>query len=122
MPRRDRTGPEGMGPMTGRRMGPCAGYDAPSIGFGFGRGARRGFGRGRAAGRRWSQGPGAGWGYGPGAGWGHGPGADWDYGPGAGPADPAESRGQEMSWLKSQAAGLEEALERINERLQSLEE
>jgi len=26
MPRRDGTGPNGMGPLTGRRMGFCAGY------------------------------------------------------------------------------------------------
>ncbi len=52
MPAGDGTGPMGMGPMTGRRMGYCSGY--PSPGFanaGFGRGfAGRGFvpfGRGR---------------------------------------------------------------------------
>lgn len=44
MPRGDRTGPSGMGPMTGRRMGHCAGYPSPGFtnsGFGF----RHGFGR-----------------------------------------------------------------------------
>lgn len=29
MPRRDRTGPAGMGPMTGRAAGYCAGYGTP---------------------------------------------------------------------------------------------
>jgi hypothetical protein len=29
MPRGDRTGPGGMGPMTGRGAGYCAGYDVP---------------------------------------------------------------------------------------------
>ncbi len=29
MPRGDRTGPSGMGPMTGRGMGYCAGFDRP---------------------------------------------------------------------------------------------
>jgi hypothetical protein len=29
MPRGDRTGPAGMGPMTGRAAGYCAGYDMP---------------------------------------------------------------------------------------------
>lgn len=29
MPRADRTGPAGAGPMTGRRMGFCAGYSWP---------------------------------------------------------------------------------------------
>lgn len=36
MPAQDGTGPNGMGPMTGRGLGPC----------GQGRGFRRGFGRG----------------------------------------------------------------------------
>lgn len=38
MPRLDRTGPLGQGPMTGRGLGPC------NVGFGF-RGRGRGFGR-----------------------------------------------------------------------------
>jgi hypothetical protein len=51
MPRGDRTGPNGLGPMTGRRMGFCAGNNNPGYmnsGFGYGRGAGygRGFGRG----------------------------------------------------------------------------
>ena len=53
MPRGDRTGPQGMGPMTGRAMGQCAGNNAsgnvngPATGgFGRGRGLGRGFGRG----------------------------------------------------------------------------
>lgn len=50
MPRGDRTGPMGAGPMTGRRAGICAGYPAPGYtnigmlygtGFGRGRGFRR---------------------------------------------------------------------------------
>lgn len=54
MPRGDRTGPAGAGPMTGRRAGYCAGYGAPGfanpaipgqgLGFGFGyRGGGRGW-------------------------------------------------------------------------------
>ncbi len=56
MPRGDRTGPEGMGSMTGRGLGYCAGYDSPGYtkgvprggaGFGGGRGFNGGgFGRG----------------------------------------------------------------------------
>lgn len=58
MPGGDRTGPVGMGPMTGRRMGLCSGAGLPGysnpvagqgIGMGFGRGrsfCRRGGGRG----------------------------------------------------------------------------
>ncbi len=49
MPRGDKTGPLGEGPMTGRRMGLCAGFNAPGFmnsGSGRGLGFRRGFGRG----------------------------------------------------------------------------
>jgi len=63
MPRSDKTGPQGKGPMTGRRMGTCASNtnqdSNPERGFGngFGRGMKtfggRGFGRsgGRGFGR-----------------------------------------------------------------------
>ena len=51
MPRGDGTGPNGQGPMTGRGMGFCAGYNMPGFmnsGFGRGMGGRgRGFGAGR---------------------------------------------------------------------------
>jgi hypothetical protein len=49
MPGGDRTGPNGQGPMTGRRMGYCtANPNLPANlrGFGLGRGIRAGFGRG----------------------------------------------------------------------------
>jgi hypothetical protein len=51
MPGGDRTGPAGMGPMTGRAAGYCAGYPAPGFmnpvpGGGF-------WGRGRGGGRGW---------------------------------------------------------------------
>ena len=50
MPRGDRTGPNGAGPMTGRGLGYCAGYDEPGFtaggrGLGLGRGYGRGYGR-----------------------------------------------------------------------------
>jgi hypothetical protein len=59
MPAGDRTGPKGMGSMTGRGMGYCAGSGIPGSmrpvngrGFGRGLGLRRvGFGRARGAGR-----------------------------------------------------------------------
>ncbi|MCK4695414.1 MAG: DUF5320 domain-containing protein, partial [Candidatus Cloacimonetes bacterium] len=57
MPRGDRTGPSGMGPMTGRAAGYCAGYDVPGFanpvgGRGrFGRGMGQGYGFGRGYGR-----------------------------------------------------------------------
>jgi hypothetical protein len=46
MPRGDGTGPNGQGPMTGRGMGFCAGFNMPGFmnaGFGRGRGFRRRF-------------------------------------------------------------------------------
>ena len=49
MPGGDRTGPNGLGPMTGRRAGFCAGYSSPGFSnprYGYGRGRGRGFGRG----------------------------------------------------------------------------
>ncbi len=55
MPRGDRTGPMGMGPMTGRAAGFCTGFNAPGnanpasgrgFGLGGGRGRRMGGGQG----------------------------------------------------------------------------
>ncbi|HOW57688.1 MAG TPA: DUF5320 domain-containing protein [Smithellaceae bacterium] len=47
MPRGDATGPQGMGPMTGRGAGYCAGFNAPGYMNNIpGRGLRTGFGRG----------------------------------------------------------------------------
>ena len=62
MPRGDKTGPRGMGPMTGRGAGLCAGfampgYENPLPGRGFG----MGFGRGRGAWSRGFGGGGRGW-------------------------------------------------------------
>ena len=59
MPRGDGSGPAGMGPMTGRAAGYCAGYGVPGYanpipgqgrGMGYGHGHGRGGGRG---GRGW---------------------------------------------------------------------
>jgi len=58
MPSGDRTGPDGLGPQTGRALGYCSGYDSPGftrgmpLGRGYGRGWGRGFGRGRGFRRR----------------------------------------------------------------------
>lgn len=35
MPQQNGTGPQGMGPMTGRGMGPCAGNKPAGMGRGF---------------------------------------------------------------------------------------
>lgn len=48
MPRRDGTGPAGVGAMTGRGLGPCA--DAAEVRYGVGRGRGLGLGRGRKRG------------------------------------------------------------------------
>lgn len=66
MPGGDRTGPAGLGPMTGRAAGYCAGYPVPGYmnptvgGRGFGRG-RGGWGRGFGRGRGQGWGRGRGW-------------------------------------------------------------
>ncbi|MDT8390653.1 MAG: DUF5320 domain-containing protein [Lentisphaeria bacterium] len=69
MPRGNGTGPNGMGPMTGRGAGFCAGFETagfanPAPGYGMGRGGRgmggaglglrRGAGAGRGLGRRFA--------------------------------------------------------------------
>jgi len=67
MPGGDGTGPMGLGPMTGRAAGYCAGYPVPGYmnpipgrGYwGWGRGLGRGWGRG--FGRGWGRGFGRGW-------------------------------------------------------------
>jgi hypothetical protein len=116
MPRGDGTGPMGMGPMTGRAMGYCAGYSAPGYmnpaGFGF---AGRGFGfAGRGRGNRnmfYATGM---------PGWmraGSYPG----YGYPAVPAAPQYSKENEVQFLKSQAEYLRTTLEDINNRLSELE-
>ncbi len=54
MPGGDGTGPLGLGPMTGRALGYCAGYNMPGyMNPGFGRGFRRFLGRGFGRGFGW---------------------------------------------------------------------
>ncbi len=57
MPGRDRTGPNGLGSMTGRRMGFCAdnsnlNYSDRGLGYGRGNRCGLGFGRGYGLGSR----------------------------------------------------------------------
>jgi hypothetical protein len=53
MPGGDGTGPLGRGPLTGRGLGPCAGYsvprdaNSPRFGRGYGQGFGRGYGKSR---------------------------------------------------------------------------
>ncbi|MFP3937192.1 MAG: DUF5320 domain-containing protein [Phycisphaerae bacterium] len=128
MPGGDRTGPAGMGPMSGRAAGFCAGYPAPGYanpaggrGFwGWGRG-RRGGGRGR---RNWYHATGLpGWqraAMGAPA-WGAPPAPP---APGAYPppgAYPAAAPEDEAEALKAQAEQLQQALEDIRSRLDELQ-
>jgi len=62
LPGGDRTGPRGLGSMTGRGLGYCAGYDmpgytkGPGMGRGWWRGRGIGYGRGMGYGRGWGRG------------------------------------------------------------------
>jgi hypothetical protein len=119
MPGGDRTGPAGMGPMTGRAAGFCAGNLLPGYmnqagvrGFG-GRG--RGFG-GRGGGRGWRNRF-----YASGLpGWVRVGQPDWDdvsYTPGMPTAKPE----QYLTGLRQQAEYFENALDRINKCIEQLE-
>jgi len=123
MPAGDGTGPRGMGPMTGRGAGYCAGYGAPGYanampGRGFGMGWGRGGGWGGGRGWRnmyyatglpgWAR-----YGYAPA--WGAPPAAA--YGPYGAPPTPE----QETEFLKSQAEMLKEELDAISQRIAELE-
>jgi hypothetical protein len=118
MPGGDRTGPVGMGPMTGRAAGYCAGYAVPGyMNPVLGRGYRFGFGRGGGRGRRrwfYATGP-TGW-YQAAYGipfWG----SDYGYVPVPVSAAPE----QEMDVLKKQSEHLEKTLADLNQRIQELE-
>jgi hypothetical protein len=113
MPGGDRSGPMGMGPMTGRGMGYCGGYDAPGWanwgpGRRFaGRGRRGGFGPGRGGGYRWRH-------------WYNATGAPrwarWGY------SSPyaAPSRQDEIEMLRDEAEWLKGQLDVINQRMDEL--
>jgi hypothetical protein len=125
MPAGDGTGPAGLGPMTGRAAGYCAGYSVPGYmnpvwgGYGrFPRGGRGFYGRGRGW-RNWYWATGLpGWmraGYGaPAAPMWSGPGAPY-------PAGPEMTAEQEMDMLKKDAEMLRAQLEEVQERIGTLE-
>ena len=100
MPSGDGTGPAGLGPMTGRAAGRCAGYSAPGyLNFWPGRGYRC---RGHGGGRGWGR---------------------WNWGlpyraaPGSVPLPAA----QEAQALKAQAEYLEDSLNGIRRRIAELQ-
>jgi len=112
MPGGDGSGPSGMGPMTGRAAGYCAGYAAP--GFASAWGGRGGFGGfGRGGGRGWRNRFYAtgmtGWQR---AGWGAYP---------LPSAAPVVSPETELEALKSQARSFQGALDGIQKRIEELE-
>lgn len=109
MPGGDRTGPEGLGRMTGRKMGLCTGNDTPGYanpqdvpGRGYGRGGGRGFNRGGGRGR--------GFGFGSGRGFGFRSRAAWnDEGSGQ-PAFRKDAYEEEVRILKEKVRELEKKL------------
>ena len=121
MPRGDRTGPAGFGPMTGRGMGYCAGYDVPGYmnpgvaGQGMGRGMGFGRGRGMGAGRGMAWGRG---GWGGGAGWFAPPAygsPDYGYSP---PQPPSPE--MEKTFIEGQLKGIKAEMEAMEKRLSEL--
>jgi len=109
MPRGDRTGPMGLGPMTGRGAGFCNGFAAPGYAnpvVGFMGGFGGGFGRGRGYSRMFYANGIPGW---------------------AGYAYPANEgvnavAFDEKSFLSNQAELLEKQLQQVKKRLSSLNE
>jgi len=99
MPRRDGTGPLGMGAMTGRGLGVCTGVNAPIYGGWFGGGCGRGFGRGF----------GRGLGLGFGRGFGFGAYSIYNY-----------NQVTSKEALQAQREQLKAALDAIDQRLESL--
>jgi len=122
MPRGDGTGPAGMGPMTGRAAGFCAGYGVPGYmnsmgGRGYGGGGRGG-GWGRHNGYYATGLPGwarAGYGF---PAWG---GAANPYAYGGAPFAPGLTAQAELDALKGQAEYLEDSLEGIKKRIEEIE-
>jgi hypothetical protein len=118
MPRGNGTGPAGMGPMTGRAAGFCAGYPVPGfmnpVGgqgyWGWGRGGGRGRGFGRGFG--WAR---AGYGW---PAWG---GVVNPYAYSGAPLAPTITAEQELAGLKQQAEYFQDALDEINKRMEQLE-
>lgn len=120
MPGGDGTGPGGLGPMTGRAAGYCAGYSVPGyanpVGGRMGLGWGRGFGRGRGWGRGFGRGRGFGFG-----------GTAYGYGVpynavayGGYPYAQEVTPQQEADMLKDQAKAMQDELKAINERISEL--
>ena len=128
MPRGDRRGPEGAGPMTGRGLGYCSGNDQPGFaadaapqgaarGFRNGAGRGPGFGRGRGFAR-------AGRGCGMGYGFAAGRGAGAYYAPAAESEaedfTSQESKDREITRLENLANTLASELDIVKKQLNNL--
>lgn len=131
MPGGDGTGPGGMGPMTGRAAGFCAGSGVPGYANPVGgRGSfGRGVGRGNRGRRNWYYATGqpgyarAAWGW---PAWGQ---PRWGAVPAVGAAPwgglagpQAPSRAEQVDFLSQQAGALEQQLEAIRASIAELEE
>jgi len=125
MPGGDRTGPAGMGPMTGRAAGYCTGNPGPGWTnpagrglFGFGRGFGRGGGRGRRN-RFYATGL---------TGWQRAAAGEPAFGavppvptPAApAPASTAADKDRQIALLKQQVESMAQVLEGINQRLDGM--
>jgi hypothetical protein len=125
MPGGDRRGPAGMGPMTGRVFGYCAGSRAPGFanaGYGANRGYGRGAGYGRGGHGRRNQYYATGL-----TGWQRGghpfnAGAAYGYAPDYPQSASGYSRESELSVLRGQAEHMEDSLAGINQRIKDLEQ
>lgn len=108
MPQGNKRGPLGLGPMTGRGLGYCAGYPHPGYLNPDGRGLGRGWGRGFGGRRGWGRGRGRGWGYYP---------PVWDYPYSFQPP----TSGEEKEILKEQKGMLGEELKALKEEIKAIE-
>lgn len=127
MPGGDRTGPAGMGPMTGRAAGYCAGYPVPGfanpvpgrgLGWGWGRGPGWGWSRGGRGWRNWYRATGL-------TGWQRAAGGYPAWGGPTAPPVPTAAveptAQQELQMLKDQAQYFQDTLEGIRKRIDELE-
>ncbi|MFX1389976.1 MAG: DUF5320 domain-containing protein [Promethearchaeota archaeon] len=119
MPGGDRTGPRGLGPMTGRSLGYCADYSTPGYTKGPGMGLGRGWGRGRG----WFRG--IGFGYGRGWGWDYRLPVYSRYAPGIPPKISSENQltmlKNEKDYLETELNTIRGAIEDISNRISDLE-
>jgi len=106
MPGGDGTGPMGHGPMTGKKLGLCAGYSSPGYpNTGYGQGLGRGWGRGLGRGYL-----------------GRGRGFWWRGYPPEPYFQPTLTKEEEKKYLENIVKGLEEEIKEIRERIKGISE